>query len=125
MTTLHQAATMALDALETGYHQGTQDAITALRAALAAPQAEPVAWAKQKKKKLRITHMDMRGEEGWRPLVFGDAAVQSAAHAVPLTDEQLAKIAVEDEFLLYCDQDSFNEIARAIEQAHGIGGGGK
>lgn len=40
---------------------------------------------------------------------------------VPLTDEQLAKIAVEDEFLLYCDQDSFNEIARAIERAHGIG----
>ena len=41
----------------------------------------------------------------------------------PLTDEQLAKIAVEDEFLLYCDQESFNEIARAIEAAHGIGGG--
>lgn len=41
---------------------------------------------------------------------------------VPLTDEQLAKIAVEDEFLLYCDQESFNEIARAIEAAHGIGG---
>lgn len=46
-----------------------------------------------------------------------------AAPAVPLTDEQLAKIAVEDEFLLYCDQDSFNEIARAIEFAHGITGG--
>lgn len=40
----------------------------------------------------------------------------------PLTDEQLAKLAVdvEDEFLLYCDQDEFNEIARAVEQAHGI-----
>ena len=44
---------------------------------------------------------------------------------VPLTDEQLAKIAVEDEFLLYCDQDSFNEIARAIEAAHGITGASK
>jgi hypothetical protein len=55
------------------------------------------------------------------------AAAPPAAPAVPLTDEQLAKIAVEDEFLLYCDQDSFNEIARAIELAHGIGttGGGK
>ena len=40
-------------------------------------------------------------------------------------DEQLAKIAVEDEFLLYCDQDSFNEIARAIEAAHGITGASK
>jgi hypothetical protein len=36
--------------------------------------AESVAWAKQTDKKLRITHMDMHGEEGWRPLVFGDAA---------------------------------------------------
>lgn len=42
MTPLHQAATMALDALLTGYHQGTQDAIAALREALAQPQAEPV-----------------------------------------------------------------------------------
>ena len=49
------------------------------------------------------------------------AVVSGAAPVVPLTDEQLAKIAVEDEFLLYCDQDSFNEIARAIERAHGIG----
>ena len=48
-----------------------------------------------------------------------------AAPVVPLTDEQLAKIAVEDEFLLYCDQDSFNEIARAIEAAHGITGASK
>lgn len=45
--------------------------------------------------------------------------------AMPLTDEQLARIAVEDEFLLYCDQDSFNEIARAIEAAHGITGASK
>ena len=60
---------------------------------------------------------------------MGLAAAPPAAPApvVPLTDEQLAKIAVEDEFLLYCDQDSFNEIARAIEAAHGITsqGGGK
>lgn len=46
-----------------------------------------------------------------------------AAPVVPLTDSELAKIAVEDEFLLYCGQDSFNEIARAIEAAHGIIGG--
>ena len=39
-----------------------------------------------------------------------------AQPAEPLTDKQLANIAEEDEFLLY----SFNEIARAIEAAHGI-----
>lgn len=49
--------------------------------------------------------------------------VAEKAAPVPLTDSELAKIAVEDEFLLYCDQDSFNEIARAIELAHGITGG--
>lgn len=41
--TLQEAAQMALDALMTGYHQGTQDAIAALREALAAPEPEPVA----------------------------------------------------------------------------------
>ena len=70
----------------------------------------------------------------WRPAdvpTNGVAAVATkgkadspiAAPVVPLTDSELAKIAVEDEFLLYCDQDSFNEIARAIEAAHGITGG--
>ena len=53
----------------------------------------------------------------------GKADSPIAAPVVPLTDSELAKIAVEDEFLLYCDQDSFNEIARAIELAHGITGG--
>lgn len=52
------------------------------------------------------------------------AAAPAPAVREPLTKAQLAKIAVEDEFLLYCDQDEFDEIARAIEQAHGIGGGG-
>ena len=41
--TLREAAQMALDALLTGYHQGTQDAIAALREALNAPEPEPVA----------------------------------------------------------------------------------
>ena len=41
--TLREAAQMALDALLTGYHQGTQDAIAALREALAAPEPELVA----------------------------------------------------------------------------------
>ncbi len=33
---------------------------------------EPVAWAKQTDKKLRITHMNMQGEDGWRPLGYSD-----------------------------------------------------
>ncbi len=55
----------------------------------------------------------------------GDAVVAIRAclaqpEPEPLTDLQLSEIAVSDEFLLYCSQDEFNEIARAIERAHGI-----
>jgi hypothetical protein len=35
----------------------------------------------------------------------------------PLSDDDLEKIAVDDEFLLYCGIDEFKEIARAIEKA--------
>ena len=44
MTRERKLLQQALDALLTGYHQGTQDAIAALREALAAPEPEPVAW---------------------------------------------------------------------------------
>ena len=44
MTRERELLQQALDALLTGYHQGTQDAIAALREALAAPEPEPVAW---------------------------------------------------------------------------------
>ncbi len=56
-------------------------------------------------------------------LKIGDAYVnyvKAQPAPVPLTDLQLSEIAVSDEFLLYCSQDEFNEIARAIERAHGI-----
>ena len=43
MTRERELLQQALDALLTGYHQGTQDAIAALREALAAPEAH--AWA--------------------------------------------------------------------------------
>lgn len=32
-----------------------------------------------------------------------------------LTDEELNEIAIEEEFLLFCSQDEFNDIARHIE----------
>lgn len=129
-----------------------QSAITALREALAAPMPEPwmpIETAPKSNEKVLLISLSggiridtggfahhlinaakVDGDEcfltHWMPLPAAPGAAPPAAPApvVPLTDEQLARIAVEDEFLLYCDQDSFNEIARAIEQAHGIGGGG-
>jgi len=101
-----------------------------LEQALDAPEPEPVA-------RCILDNGDEMGSVEWlvRPrsirldhgslLYATPPAAPAPAMREPLTDEQLARIAVEDEFLLYCDQDSFNEIARAVEQAHGIGGGGK
>lgn len=40
----------------------------------------------------------------------------------PLTDEFLRKLHHIDEFGLFCDYDDFEQIARAIEAAHGIKG---
>ena len=39
-----------------------------------------------------------------------------------MSEEELERLATGDEFLLYCSQDDFNEIARAVEYYHGIGG---
>lgn len=129
------------------------DAITALREAIAAPTPEPVAWQfrwtnpgnnpsvdpseiewktvapKYPMTSIEDTLANLRayrfdGKPCYEVRALYAAPPAAPAPVVPLTDEQLARIAVEDEFLLYCDQDSFNEIARAIEQAHGIGGGG-
>lgn len=47
-------------------------------------------------------------------------AAQPAAERVPLTDEQLRALHHEDEFGLFCDFDEFEQIARAVEQAHRI-----
>lgn len=39
----------------------------------------------------------------------------------PLSVDKLKAIAVEGEFLLFCNEDEFIEIARVIEREHGIG----
>jgi hypothetical protein len=44
------------------------------------------------------------------------------AQRKPLTDELLRKTHHEDQFGLFCDYDEFEQIARAIEASHGIGG---
>ncbi len=96
-----EAMQQALDALEIeqgahaylqlGRAEHIEEAITALRSRLEQPEDEPVAWAKQTEKKLRITHMDMTGEEGWQPLVYGDTRPQPAAW-VGLTDEEITNL---------------------------------
>jgi len=45
---------------------------------------------------------------------------EQPAQRKPLTDEFLRKLHHEDQFGLFCDYDEFEQIARAIEAAHGI-----
>ena len=47
-------------------------------------------------------------------------SAQPVAQPRELTDEQLKDLYHIDEFGLFCDYDSFEQIARAIEAAHGI-----
>ena len=140
MTRERELLQQALDALDRAisddraYIRECKDAAEAIRAHLAAQPApgEPVA--------LESVHLtrDIKGMCTVR--VNGRVAIQDNGDIidhmatlewfaqpapVPLTDLQLSEIAVSDEFLLYCSQDEFNEIARAVERAHGITGGSK
>ena len=125
MTTLREAAQQALEALAVatncldGYYiprgQTTlpeiEDAIAALKAALAEPVQEPVAW--------RYKYSDgfWRFSNGSR--VNGCDPIESQAlytappRRKPLTEEEIDALALVNSYLAF---------ARAIERAHGIGG---
>lgn len=55
----------------------------------APPAQQPLAWAKDTGKKLRITTMDMRDDADWRPLVYISAPV--AQQPLSITPAELAK----------------------------------
>lgn len=84
MTTQREVLHKALEALEIAKeHLVEYDEMTHATAAIKAAleqeeQTEPVAFAKRTAKKLRITTMNMTGEEGWRPLVYADTIPQSS-----------------------------------------------
>ena len=135
MTRERELLQQALDALLTGYHQGTQDAIAALREALAAPEPEPVAEVYRARYGRRARNVgvdDVRKLNGVALPPLGTklyaappAAPAPAAPVVPLTDEQInemwRKIRAEDDSWMPLPHEVF---ARAIERAHGITGGG-
>jgi hypothetical protein len=109
---LRQAAQQALEALERGETKLRWAAITALRAALAEPEQEPVA------------HIGNEGQVMW----FKKPAYQSMLYTAPtprkpLTDEEIDAVTVEQwgEMKGY-PLAAHRAFARAIERAHGIGG---
>lgn len=114
MTTLREAAQQALEAMLNFPDDISDDmfeSITALKAALAEPVQEPVAW--------RYKYSDgfWRFSNGSR--VNGCDPIESQAlytappRRKPLTEEEIDALALVNSYLAF---------ARAIERAHGIGG---
>jgi len=112
MTTLREAAQLALEALEhlMNYSSphGLATVTSTLREALA---PVPVAW------------MDREGDLYKMPEIGGWAPPHTLLYThppqrKPLTDEELDALAIDEDGL----PNSHFEFARAIERAHGIGG---
>jgi hypothetical protein len=83
-------------------------------------EQEPVAWCQMVEGNVQdlLTSFEMKDwlyDKSWIPLYTAPPKRE------PLSDKKLKTIAVEDEFLFYCNEDEFIEIARALEKAHGIG----
>ncbi len=122
MTTLHEAAQQALEYLDAPsaklWPAGTQHRIiTALRAALAEPVQEPVAWLTP-----RTVDSYMRPDLGYETCSKTDYAAfpvyTAPPQRKPLTEEEIDALAMDEDGL----PNSHLEFARIIERAHGIGG---
>ena len=132
MTTLHDAARMAIDAISDlkGYRDDIDEAIAALREALEAPEPEPVA-------RCILDNGDEMGSVEWlvrpRSIRLDHGSLLYAAPPVapapvvrePLTDKQILSMWRSSKFRGNGGQaDWFCEGIRAAEAHHGITGGG-
>jgi len=106
MTTLREAAARALEALEDWDSPVALPAMVALKAALIEPVEPVAAWENKYGMKEWEVHA-LRA--GWMP---------APPQRKPLTDEEIAELARQEQFLLVCDGlDELTEIARAVEAA--------
>jgi len=128
MSNLRQAAELALEIIET--HHGEFDyanEITALRAALAEPEQEPVAWAVSPRYEDSDGYFDFTDSKDTAEILQKRGWVITPLYTTPpqrpwvgLTDEKIAEVAERME--ASDPTDSFwREFARAIEAAHNIG----
>ena len=121
MSDLRQAAQQALEALQHHVEQTrpihqTSLAITALRAALAAAVAEPVASVTECEACFTPDVCQLRGT--CDHYAAERLRVAAPPQREPLTEEEIDELAMDEDGL----PNSHLEFARAIERAHGIGG---
>jgi hypothetical protein len=135
MNDLRNAAQQALEALESDWYYRQAQAITALRAALARPEQEPVAVTREMVEQLyalsQCPFMDCK-----KALVMANGDIDRACeilrlgiHRAPPQRKPLTDMAIErayDELLSQPMREQDKRVivnfARAIEAAHGIGG---
>ena len=92
------------------------EAITAIREALAQPEQEPVAWMHPEAYKTHFTTVpspDMIENGYWQPLYT------SPPHRKPLTDEEIGLLTTGNGWS-HLETPALAKFARAIEAAHGI-----
>jgi len=121
MTTLREAAQQALEALKLAKPEvqlGEVDAaITALRAALAEPEQEPVAWRNKETGEFCTGGVLRKDWARWMPLYT------APPHRKPLTNAEMRECAqAMDAEPLAEGWSELAKFARAIEAAHGITG---
>lgn len=126
MTDLRTAAQQALEALiaRAKRGDGAPDTIAALRAALAKPQDEPVAW------RVKVGTTDRFGNRtemiAYNEMGIGEPLYTAPHQRQPLTDEEIIAANYPDgeeaEPIIAAPDSELIAFSRAIEQAHGIGG---
>ncbi len=79
---------------------------------------EPVAWAKQTDKKLRITHMNMQGEDGWHPLGYSDITPPAQPAPVPCKHEVVYEdyLTASFAFCKHCNKEWTEEMQHAAHR---------
>jgi hypothetical protein len=134
MTTLIEAAKLALEALEEwekSMSKGALEAHRILRTAIeAAKRQEPVAWAVFEGWNAHDLYLPQEYDEVLKMAGYkGDHAEvkplythPSAAQRQPLTEDRIGQIIEQCKITLvnYCRGEKQTEFARAIEAAHGI-----
>ena len=119
MTTLRKAAQQALEVLERAGEELRWQAIGQvqrdLRAALAEPEQEPVAWIFVDDTGMKFVSVD-RPHRDYQPLYT------APPQRKPLQDEKIVRWVASGEYnVITNDWASHIDFARAIERAHGIG----
>ena len=103
-----------------------RERIDAAKAALASAVQQPADYAMVPAKKPLPDLMMASYHEaiGWNACIDAMlAAAPKPAQIAPLSENTLKRMHHEDQFGLFCDYDEFEQIARAIEAAHGITAG--